>query len=294
MSFDPTHLAALAAILRHGSFEAAASELNITPSAVSQRLKALENKMGTPMVIRDIPCRPTPAGQRLARHAQDLSLLEAQVAKDLGMGSAPARVRVALNADSLATWFIPALVGHEMLFEIEVDDQDHSAEWLHQGAVAAAVTARETPVRGCTCHALGSVRYIPTASPEFMARWFPDGITDKALARAPMLTFNAKDQLQVSWIKQATGHVLRPPTHTLPSTQAFIEAARAGLGWGMNPLILVEPHLMRRDLVPLIDGSFLDTPLYWQVARHVADPLRTLTAAVRRTARSTLVQPNER
>ncbi len=293
MHFDPSQLAALSAILRHGSFEAAARDLNVTPSAVSQRLKALENRMGTPLVIRDTPCRPTPAGQRLARHAQDLSLLEAQVAKDLGMTSAPARVRVAINADSLATWFIPSLAGSELLFELEVDDQDHSADWLHQGAVAAAVTARETPVRGCACHALGALRYIPTASPAFMARWFSAGVTRETLSRAPVLTFNAKDQLQVSWIRQTTGHALRPPTHVLPSTQAFVDAALAGLGWGMNPQVLVEAHLQNGDLVPLIDGAKLDTPLFWQVARHVSEPLRPLTASVRRRARAALVQPDQ-
>ncbi|GGE49465.1 LysR family transcriptional regulator ArgP [Actibacterium pelagium] len=294
MNFDPAQLAALSAVLRQGSFDAAATELNITQSAVSQRLKALEEKVGTPLVLRGAPCVATEAGQRLARHAQEVSLLEAKLGHDLGLETATARIRIAVNADSLGTWIIPALASVPLFYEVEVDDQDHSARWLKEGAVSAAVTSSAKPIQGCDSHALGAIEYIPTASPEFMARWFEGGVTKDRLERAPMMTFSAKDRLQLDWIEAAFGTKLHPPTHLLPSTHAFVDAALHGLGWGMNPKSLVADHIAKGRLVPVIPDANYLTPLYWQVARHVAEPLAPLTNAIRRRARTHLAPMSQK
>ena len=234
MQFDPAQLSALTAVLRTGAFDMAAAELHITPSAVSQRIKALEESVGTALVHRGNPCTATPAGQRLAKHAADLELLESQLTRDLSLrGSrAGARVRLAVNADSLATWFVAALsLVPDFLFELVIDDQDHSSDWLARGEVSAAVTATGKPARGCDRYALGSLRYVATASPEFVTQWFASGVTAESLSRAPCITFNAKDRLQARWMTQATDARPVPPCHMLPSTHAFIDAAQSGLGW---------------------------------------------------------------
>ncbi len=293
MLFDPHHLAALSAILRLGSFEAAAAELSVTPSAVSQRIKAFEDRIGAALIHRGPPCKGTPTGLRLAKHAEDIGLLEAQLTRDLGIGdpARAARIRIAVNADSLATWLVPALAAVEgMLFDLVIDDQDHSADWLQRGEVSAAICAGGKPVPGCDTHALGSLRYLPTASPEFMSRWFTDGVTPQALASAPCLTFSAKDMLQRTWIAQEFGTRITPPTHFLPSTHAFIDAARASLGWGMNPLSLVRGPIRNGRLVPLLPDSVLDVPLIWSVSRIMSPALVPLSRAVRQAARSGLQQ----
>ncbi|MCE8547125.1 LysR family transcriptional regulator ArgP [Ruegeria pomeroyi] len=287
MQFDPQQLAALAAILRLGSFEAAAGALSVTPSAVSQRIRALEEKVGLALIQRGPPATGTAAGLRLARHAEDVGLLEAQVSRDLALdqGSGPVRVRIAVNADSLATWFLEAMFGVKgVLFDLVIDDQDHSAEWLRRGEVAAAITAHGKPVPGCDAHPLGALRYIATASPAFVQQWFPEGVTVQALSRAPCLTFNAKDQLQLRWIEAQTGRQLAPPTHFLPSSQGFVDAALAAMGWGMNPRALIRAHVDHGDLVPLIPHRPLDVPLTWQVSRVLTPALAPLTRAVRRAA----------
>ncbi|MFT7593531.1 MAG: LysR family transcriptional regulator (chromosome initiation inhibitor) [Paracoccaceae bacterium] len=146
MQFDPHHLAALAAVLRRGSFDAAAADLSVTPSAISQRIKALEDRVGTSLIHRGSPCTGTPAGVRLAKHAEDVGLLEAQLSRDLSLGdtSGPGRLRIALNADSLATWFVAALAAvPDVLFDLVIDDQDHSADWLKRGEVSAAISATD-------------------------------------------------------------------------------------------------------------------------------------------------------
>ncbi|WP_372886388.1 LysR family transcriptional regulator ArgP [Shimia sp.] len=291
MNFDHAQLQALAAILRCGSFEAAAGELGVTQSAVSQRLKALEDRVGTRLVHRGQPCTGTDAGRRIAAHAAHVGLLEQSLARDLGasVSGRGSTVRIAVNADSLATWFLPALAGvPELLFDLVVDDQEYSADWLRRGEVAAAVTSHDRPVSGCDCIALGALRYVATASPAYMKRHFPDGVSPEAVARAPMLRFDPKDYLQSRWMQKHLGCKLSPPSHRLPSSQGFVEACLLGLGWGMNPEILARPHIEAGRLVTLLEGAGYETPLYWQHSRLLGDALAPLTRAVRRQARSDL------
>lgn len=293
MKLDQNHLDALSAVLRLGAFELAAQDLHVTPSAISQRIKALEERLGASVIHRGQPCTATPVGARLAKHAEDVGLLAAALRRDLGLdpGQRPSRIRVAVNADSLATWFVDAMAGVEgLLFDLVIDDQDHSADWLRRGEVSAAVTALTTPVVGCDMCPLGALPYEATTSPEFMARWFQDGLTAEAMGRAPCLVFNQKDQLQRRWMEVNVGTGLTPPEHYLPSTQAFIDAARAGVGWGMNPQPLVRDLLARGDLCALKPNSTLAINLTWQVSRVMAPALAPLTKAVLNSAKLRLEQ----
>lgn len=287
MPLDPTHLAALSAILRLGSFDAAAGALGVTPSAVSQRLKALEEQVGATLVHRSQPCRATTLGARLAKHAEDIALLEAQA---LGQTSTPRpRLRLAVPADALATWMIPALAAvPDLLFDVVIDDQDTADDWLRRGAVSAAITGHDRAAPGCDLLSLGAMRYIATASPAFMRSHFAKGVNASTLAHAPMMVFNSKDQLQSRWITQVTGRRLHPPSHHLPSTHGFVDAALSGMGWGMNPEPLVRAHLAHGRLVALTKNAPLDVPLYWQCARVMAPALTPLTRAVLTAARKHL------
>jgi len=294
MSFDPNHLAALSAILRSGSFDRAAADLGVTPSAISQRLKMLEDRMGATLVQRGPPAQATELGLRLAKHAEDVRLLEAHLTRDLSPGQhgEMSCLRFALPADSLATWVMPALATVSGLtFDLVIDDQDHSADWLRRGEVNAAITSRAKPVTGHDCMTLGALRYIATASPDFTTRWFCGGLTAAAFAQAPMMTFSQKDQLQHRWIKSLTGAKVSPPSHVLPSTHAFVDGALAGLGWGMNPEPLVRRHIAAGSLVALAPDAPLDTPLYWQVSRIMAPALAPVTKALKLAAQTDLIQP---
>lgn len=279
MSIDPAQLSALSAILRLGSFDAAADALNVSPPAISQRLKALEEKVGATLVHRAQPCTPTPLGARLAKHAEDVALLEAQA---LGTASeSTARLTLAVPADCLGTWLIPAFAAvPDMLFDVRVDDQDTADDWLRRGAVSAAVTGHDRAAPGCDIYPLGSLRYIATASPAFVATYFSDGVTAKALQHAPMLTFTVKDRLQAQWMEQKTGQILHPPSHLMPSTHAFVDAALCGIAWGMNPTSLVQDHLTSGRLVSLDDALPLDIPLFWQISRVMSAALKPLTKSI--------------
>lgn len=295
---DYASLAAVSQVVRDGSFERAARSLNVTASAVSQRVKLLEDRLGLALIVRGTPCVATDAGQRLCRHVEQVGMLEHDLHRALPalgqLDNASSRItlKVAVNADSLDSWFVGAVARfcdkEQALVDTSIDDQEHTAEWLRTGAVLAAVTSSAKPVQGCRSIPLGHMPYVATASPAFVRRWFPDGVTAEALAQAPCMTFNRKDRLQSDWVRQVCGHAVEMPRHWLPSSQAFVAGALAGLGWGMNPLAFVADHLRRGRLVRLVPDSDRRVPLHWQHARLQIPMLDRLTDAVVGTAKAAL------
>ena len=299
MDYDA--LAALAAVIREGSFDRAARALHVTPSAVSQRVRLLEERMGCALVIRGQPCRPTDTGRRLCQHVDHVRLMEQELQQAMpalaAEGEARVTLAVAVNADSLATWLAPALATFAarapVLMEVSVDDQDHTAQWLRSGTVVAAVTGTARPATGCNSLALGAMRYVAAASPAFMARHFAEGVGAASLALAPSLLFNTKDELQDRWVRRLCHRHVELPRHTLPSSQAFVTATLAGMGWGMLPLALALPHLQDGGLVELVPDTPLDVPLYWQQARAASHLLEGLTREVAAAARQALLPPGK-
>lgn len=296
---DYNGLEAVAAVIEEGSFERAASRLHLTPSAVSHRVKSLEQRLGTPLIIRGSPCQPTEAGRHLRRHVERVHLLEAGLQTDYpglfqhGSRTPPARARIVINADSLATWCLPALARFTeqtgCLLDLVLEDQEVSMGWLTRGEVDAAITSVGIEATGCHVHPLGTLRYHATASPAFMARHFPDGIIDaERLAQAPALTFNRKDTLQQRWVETLLGKPIHHPTHWLPSSTAFVEAALLGMGWGMNPEPLIRDHLASGALVELAPGQTIDVPLHWQIHRSAAGLLKPLTRCLLEAAARSL------
>jgi LysR family transcriptional regulator (chromosome initiation inhibitor) len=285
---DYTQLAALTAIHRRGSLDLAAAVLGVTPSAISQRLRALEERMGTLLIRRGQPCTATEAGMRLIQHFEQVALLESTLTDALP--ATDTTIRIAVNADSLATWVLPALAATDgMLFDLVIDDQDHSQDLLRRGEVAAAITGHPGPMQGCDTLPLGSLRYRATASPSYVAKWLPDGATPAALSRAPALTFSDKDRLQRDWLFGLTARRFAFPTHRIASSHGFVGAALLGLGWGMNPEPLVAAHLASGALVEIAPATPFDVPLYWQFTRLTARALAPLTRAIRAAASNTLI-----
>ena len=293
---DYPSLFALAAVVDEGSFERAARTLHVTPSAVSQRIRLLEERVGCALVIRGQPCVATEMGRRLCQHADRVRLLEYELRAHLPALASDDQLRVnvpvAVNADSLATWFVDAMSAfasqNSVLMQVVVDDEGHTGEWLRNGAVLAAVTAVERPAAGCSVQPLGAMRYVAAASPAFIERYFFKGINAESLLAAPSLRFNAKDELQQRWAKRLFDRHLELPRHTVPTPHGFVAAALAGLGWSLHPLALIKKHLDDGSLVELVPDTPLDVSLYWQQARTASTLLEGLTKAVVKVARAEL------
>jgi LysR family transcriptional regulator, chromosome initiation inhibitor len=279
-------LAALAAVVGEGTFDAAARRLHVTPSAVSQRVKALETSVGQVLVTRGKPARPTPGGEVVLRLARQVEALTADALAELGGpdAAAGAVVPLAVNADSLATWFPAALAaaGPGFAFDVHRDDQERTTDLLRQGTVMAAVTSNPDPVPGCTVRRLGRMRYHAAAAEPFARRWFPDGVDADRLTAAPMVVYDRTDQLQDRYLRRRTRRAVQAPRHYLPDTTAFVQGVALGLGWGMllEQQIAALPEPVRR----LDPSRTVDVVLYWQQWRLRSAALDAVAAAVRSTA----------
>ena len=288
MDLNPAQLEALVAIAEHGSFEAAARQLHITPSAVSQRIRALEAAAGQVLVSRGTPCKPTPHGEWLVRVGRQTRLLYDEASQALTAVST-VELPVAVNADSLATWFRDVLAAaaawQGSALRLHVDDQAYSHKLLRSGDVLAAVTSDREAVQGCSAEPLGSLRYVPAAKPAFAERWRRGGSPD--WAAMPVVVYNDKDDLQQEMLRRRGGGKLPPVVHQVPSSADFLEAVRIGLGWGMLPELQARDGLAVGGLV-LLSAGVIDVPLFWQRWRLDSPRLTTLTDAVREAARKHL------
>ncbi|WKL16326.1 HTH-type transcriptional regulator ArgP [Comamonas testosteroni] len=291
---DYAGLEALAAVLREGSFERAARKLHVTPSAISQRIKLLEERVGQVLVLRGTPCTGTDAGRRLCLHVEQVALLENDLRRKnpelVPEGqSALSTLKLAVNADSLSTWFMDAMAaftqdGNELL-DISIDDQDHTAKRIKEGEVMAAVTATGSAIAGCNTWPLGRMRYIAVASPEFVQRHLAQAESDRELAqmlaKAPMMYYGRKDSLQDQWLHGLGLDGRRNNArHFLPSNQGYTRAVELGMGWGMHPAQLITPQLDSGDLMELLPGRDLHIPMYWAHTRNAQTSLQRLTDCI--------------
>jgi LysR family transcriptional regulator (chromosome initiation inhibitor) len=295
MSIDFRRADALLAVLETGSFEGAAGLLHLTPSAVSQRVSALEVELGTPLVVRARPCRATRDGQRLVQYLRRARLLEQEFEAERDDNSLPVPVPVTLNHDNLSTWFLPGiapfLLRERATLDLTLDDQDHTFDLLAQGVALAGISSNPQPMRGCATVRLGAMRYRMVASPAFVKRWFPHGLTRADARRAPLLAFDRKDSLQADFLQRRLG--LPPgsyPCHYIPGSDSFMRSIELGIGYGMLPDQQLGVKIKQGKLRDLAPGQYSDVLLYWHAWKVQSPLLERLQAAVMGAAAQALNQ----
>ncbi|MEH0109169.1 LysR family transcriptional regulator ArgP [Tersicoccus sp. MR15.9] len=308
MNVSTDQLAALVAVVDEGSFDGAAAVLHLTPSAVSQRIRALEESLGQVLVRRSRPVQPTEPGRAVLRTARQVLHLQHDITASLGgdqeatadggggVHRPTAAVSVAVNSDSLATWFMPALEAlrawGDVAVDLHRDDELRSADLLRDGRVMAAVAATPVRVQGCSVTPLGALRYHPVANPHVAARWFDGGVTPASLRRAPVVDFDREDSLQRRFVGLLDGgadpdeHGIADaaPRSYVPSSREYADAIRLGLGWGLVPTDQLDDRLVALDVGP----GHLDVPLYWLRWTLDSPVLAALTDAVQAAARARL------
>ena len=291
-TFDPAALECLAAIVEEGGFERAARRLNITQSAVSQRLRALEAQVGSVLIVRSRPLKPTSAGQLLLKHTKQLRLLRADLERDLQelAPSAPGgtredeRIAIAINADSIATWALDALgdlVRQRLPLEIIADDQDFTQEWLRSGQVMGCVTTLKSALRGCRMVPLGAMQYVAVAAPELARRQLPQGLTAHNFRDVPFVSFNRKDDMQAEFVTRTFGLKRVSLSRVfVPSSEGQVRAVAAGWGVSVVPELLARPWLQQGRLVDLAPGHTLPIQLYWHSWNLESEVLDALADAL--------------
>ena len=294
---DYDSLTILAAVVREGSFEAAAKSMNVTQSAVSQRIKQLEEKVGVVLVARGRPCLPTDAGLQFCRHVEQVTLLQQELAERMralvgGEDTQAATVRIAVNNDSLATWF-PNLIKRatqelDIRFDILPDDQEHTEDSLKSGDALAVITTLETPVQGCQRISLGAMDYVAVASPDLYRQYFSSGVSLDTLHNSICVAFNRKDTIQDQWMEMCFGDTVPLSTHFVPSYEGYLNCCLKGAGWGLVPVMAGQPFIDRGELVELSPGKDVRVSLHWQAGMQSSEILRRLGNLVLEEARTHL------
>ena len=288
-------LQALAMVVQAGGFDRAATALNLTQSAVSQRVRLLEDQIGQILLARTTPPRPTAVGKRLIKHYHQVAQLEAELAEAADFIGSPGyrSLAIGINADSLATWFVtavaPCLQRLPLVLDVRVDDQDETHRMLRDGEVAGCISTRATPVQGCRMSALGRMTYRLYAKPGFARRYFPKGIRAAAVNEAPALIFNRKDRLLHRLLKDEIDLGTDCfPRHYLPSSEKFVDWIAAGLAYGMLPDRQASPLVEQGRLIDLRPGAAVEVALYWHCWTVATKSLEGLTQALVEGARQML------
>ncbi len=294
MQIDPRRSAAFIAAVDTGSLEAAAAQLSLSASAVSQRISALEQDFGTPLLVRSRPCRPTGPGTRLLQYLRRSSLLESEFLAEMGMDEGLGRVALAVNNDTLATWLLPALAPilakEELLVEFVLDNQGHTFALLEQGRAVACVAGEPAPMHGCTVSPLGGMRYRMVASANFARQYFADGFNRETARRAPVVVFDRKDSLQSAFLLRHFGLPEGAyPFHYVPASDPYVAAIGLGMGYGMLPMEQCGTMLENGSLVDLAPALYVDVPLYWHAWRIQPPRLERMGAALVAAAREVLL-----
>ncbi len=296
--FDYRLIDALDAILREGGFERAAQALHLTQSAVSQRLRQLEEQLGQRLLVRSHPPRATPAAEALLQHVRQVKALEADLNQRLQRDSQAQRPRVSIgiNADSLAIWgealYRTWQSDGDLLVDFVVDLEEATLNLLKQGEVMACIALQSEALPGCSVSALGSMRYHLVATPGFVQRHLPKGLQPHAITQAPALLYNRRDRMLPDYL---TRHGLWQggslPTLCVPSSQDYAAFALAGHGYGIVPEAQCKAALADGRLVNLLPGQPLDIPLHWHTWSVKTPLLRRLRQGAQSLASTLLIPP---
>jgi LysR family transcriptional regulator (chromosome initiation inhibitor) len=275
---------ALALVAQDGGFDKAANTLHITQSAVSQRVKLLEEQMGQILLARTTPPRPTSAGRNLLKHYLQVKRLEDDLFGEINehVDKGYKSIAIGLNADSLATWFLdairPFVLEESILLDIRVDDQEQTHRLLKNGEVVGCISTKDKPLQGCRTDYLGRMNYHMLAAPDFAKKWFPTGLTIAEAYRAPAIIFNRKDELHHKLFQLALGEVPdNLPVNYIPSAEKFMDGIATGIGYGMLPFQQAEPLIQTGRLMDLAPDYVVPVKLYWHCWNIKSKPLIAFT-----------------
>jgi LysR family transcriptional regulator (chromosome initiation inhibitor) len=294
-TLDYRALAVLDAVASQGSFEKAALALGISQSAVSQRIKALEDASGRLLIVRGQPAVPTGLGQRLVSHHRNVKLMEAALDIDLGNKVSMPEIALAVDAASLATWFPlslqPLLSPPRCQLKVQQASQELALHLVQEGSVFGCIAAaQEHPdqhANGPDITPLGRMRYVCVATPVFAGHWFGDGFAAEAVRLAPAVV--SDQDMMARFLHETLGIAGPYPHHAMPLSAATTECIYGSLSYGLMPLAQISAALADERLVDLAPGRYIDVALNWHAWNLDTPFTRALTEQVVGTARRQLL-----
>ncbi|NUU01860.1 LysR family transcriptional regulator [Herbaspirillum robiniae] len=244
-NFNLDHLQTFVAVIRHGSFSAAADSMDISQPAVSQQVRQLERTLGTPLVERvGRRARATAAGHELLGHAAQIEVaVDAAVeAVSRRAGSAAGRVRLGTGATA-CIFLLPAVLKdlRRRFPALEI-----TVSTGNTADIAKAVEDNLLDVGLVTMPVSGRMFEItPVLDDEFVllappGMALPARVTAAALADQPVLLFEPGGntrRITDEWFARAG--VRLAPVMSLGSVEAIKELVSAGLGCAILPAMAV-------------------------------------------------------
>jgi len=292
---DYTQIEALLAVENEGSFVDAGKVLGMSAIGVARRIEKLEKRLGAKLLHRK-PTRTSKAGAVLCNYAREIISRENLfVSEQRQQGLQPFEVspslKIAVDHHSLNCWFQKVLESHigsneGHSYDVMISDQDHSLDLMKSGKIIAAITSEKDPIHGFKSYHLGSMEFVPVASPLFKQRYFCDGVTAQTISLAPALRYDSNDALILQWTNNTFDDAVKLIAPRLPSTKAILGSCLAGDGWAMLPNSRIKDALSEGTLVKLLDGEALVKELYWHVSSIMIDEIITLTNAIRTSAKN--------
>lgn len=281
-------------VLRYGGFEKGAQALSLTQSAVSQKIKRLEQSVGGPVLVRTKPLKATPLGKVLLGHIQKVSVLEEALNIQSGLDSSASPLNVAVNNDVLATWFSQVIARFSDTranpIHIVNADQTQTRDILQQGNVMACISQTGTPVTGGQSIRLGTMKYQLFASPRFISRHLSKEITPDSVMNTPGLLYDEFDVTLLTDYQRECLNIAPSFTtcHWYPSSHGFVKMALDGVVWALLPTLQVKNEVANGELVPLFPDKALGVPLFWHWLTLDSGALDDLTKAVKKVAKAEL------
>ena len=259
VKFDYPALEALDLIVSSGTFEAAAKLLNITQSAISQRIKQLERQYGQKLLLRKASPVLTLTGEKLLIHYRRVKSLEREWSQTFLSEELSARnLRISVNRDSLATW-LPKSLGKliqkgPVTCEFFTMDESRTQELLFNGQVDACISTLNFQKSSFVKRSLGSMSYRCQVSER--AYHAKGNRRERVLSEMPFVLFDQDDKLYESFFsKKKTPRLF----HQVPDSSGFFSFIKLGYGYSLIPDLQVSSTV---KLVNLFPKQLIKVPLY--------------------------------
>jgi LysR family transcriptional regulator, glycine cleavage system transcriptional activator len=239
------------AVMEEGSFAAAARRLNLTPSAISHQMRALEHRLGLRLFLRDkrIVAPTEEALTYAASIAESFARLSAATNR-LVSSSGSRRLPIHCSPSFATLWLTPrlgAFLAAHPAIDITLFASHEPARLGQDGILVDIQYARAVP-ENCDAVSLGEELVAPMASPAFVEAHRLADPSD--IARVPLIH---SLRCVAPWEQWSARHAPRTPLNPrgpqFDRAHLALAAAAGGLGLVLESLLQAEGHLRRGDLV---------------------------------------------
>ncbi len=265
MSLLSANLKAFVAVVRHGSVHRAATELHLTQTGVTQRIRSIEKDLGATLFLRSRKgMQLTQEGEALLRYCRGAEDLEGQALSQI-IGAAKDRpIYVTVTGPtSMMTARISHQCAHlyrdwpQLYLNLTISDSVDRLSCVRSGLVSLAIVSPEQVPNEMDSKRLKPDRYILVASPQWKGRRLTD-----LLENERVIDFNQEDPTTMNYLKKfKLSELLKKPRLFINNNETIVKYFSQGIGFGTLTQEIAKPYLEAGQLITLNGGAVLEDPL---------------------------------